>query len=542
MLRLVCPRLSEIKAILTLLRFSIVANQTFQKDYYLLNWQQGSGKTAAVFSKARWQMETEQVKNTIVLAPAIATNLTWETFLRMNGVRYITLHRLRDFDNIPEGCFIVVSISMMDKLKRHLCRLMKQRSQKVAPIFDESDEITNPNSMRTMAVLDTFRRMKYKALATGTTTRNYIIELYSQLELLYNNSVNMMCMCPTAYSQDRESKEIEASDNPWFGMPFPAYRGHVLFKKCFCPGKVSVFGLEKQNQDVYNKDHLYDLISKTIITRKFREFAGDKYDIRTHSVEPHTGEREVQRVIMEEFVRICEKYYNSTGDAKKDAGLKIMRQIKLLIRSCSTPNTFDEYSGDPIPSKVRYIEGMLRDLPGKVAIGCTTLETLNLYQHHIEAEFPDRQVFVIKGEVSFKRREKIIKEFEHTINGILICTQQSLKSSANIPTCNEVILESLQWNIPKMEQFYFRFIRLDSKERKNVHFVSYLDSIEQNLMALVLTKERLNEFIKTGEVKDESDIFEEFDISMSVIESLLIKTMDSEGNVRVTWGSQRVAA
>ena len=93
-----------------------------------------------------------------------------------------------------------------------------------------------------------------------------------------------------------------------------------------------------------------------------------------------------------------------------------------------------------------------------------------------------------------------------------------------------------------MEQFYFRFIRLDSKERTNVHFVSYLDSIEQNLMALVLTKERLNEFIKTGEVKDESDIFEEFDISMSVIESLLIKTMDSEGNVRVTWGSQRVAA
>jgi hypothetical protein len=93
-----------------------------------------------------------------------------------------------------------------------------------------------------------------------------------------------------------------------------------------------------------------------------------------------------------------------------------------------------------------------------------------------------------------------------------------------------------------MEQFYFRFIRLDSKERKNVHFVSYLDSIEQNLMALVLTKERLNEFIKSGEVKDESDIFAEFDISMSVIESLLVKTLDEKGRVYVTWGSQRIAA
>ena len=517
-------------------------NLTFQKDFYLLNWQQGSGKTAAVFSKARYLIETGRVKNVVVLAPAIATNLTWETFLRMNGVRYITLHRLRDFDNIPEGCFIVVSISMMDKLKRHLYKLMKLRSQKVALIFDESDEITNPNSLRTQAVLDAFRRMKYKALATGTTTRNYIIELYSQLELLYNNSVNMMCMCETAYYQDRETREIEGDSNTYFGMPFPAYRGHILFKKCFCPGKASVFGIERQNQDIYNKDHLFDLISKTIITRKFREFAGDKSEIHTHSVEPHDGEREVQRVIMQEFCRICEIYYNKIGDAKKEAGLRMMRQIKLLIKACSVPNAIEEYFGDPYPSKVHYIADMLRKLPGKVAVGCTTLETLDMYGRYIEAEFPDRQVFVIKGEVSFKRREKIIREFENTINGILICTQQSLKSSANIPTCNEVILESLQWNIPKMEQFYFRFIRLDSKERTNVHFVSYLDSIEQNLMALVLTKERLNEFIKTGEVKDESDIFEEFDISMSVIESLLIKTMDGEGNVRVTWGSQRVAA
>jgi hypothetical protein len=222
--------------------------------------------------------------------------------------------------------------------------------------------------------------------------------------------------------------------------------------------------------------------------------------------------------------------------------LRIIRQIKLLIKSCSTPNAFDEYFGDTRPSKLRHIAGMVGGLSGKVAIGCTTLDTLEMYRRHIAREFPDRQVFVIKGDVAFKQRDKIIKEFERTINGILICTQQSLKSSANIPTCNEVILESLQWNIPKMEQFYFRFIRLDSKERKNVHFVSYLDSIEQNLMALVLTKERLNEFIKSGEVKDESDIFAEFDISMSVIESLLVKTLDEKGRVYVTWGSQRIAA
>jgi hypothetical protein len=143
--------------------------------------------------------------------------------------------------------------------------------------------------------------------------------------------------------------------------------------------------------------------------------------------------------------------------------------------------------------------------------------------------------------VDFKKRQTILDLFEATENGILVCTQQSLKSSANVPSCNDVILEALQWNIPKMEQFYFRFIRLDSKEHTRVHFVTYEDSIEQNLMALVLTKERLNEFIKTGDVKEESEIFNEFDISPSIIESLLCREQDDEGHFHISWGQQKVS-
>lgn len=517
-------------------------NLIIRKNYSLLNWQQGSGKTAAVYHRAKYLMKFGRVRNTVVLAPAIATNLTWEAFLKANREEYHVLQKRSDFERIPRGAFVVVSVSMLDKLKKPLQRFMRMQSQKVCLIFDESDEITNPNAGRTIATLSAFRRARYKTLATGTTTRNYIIELYPQIELMYNNSINMLCGCETVYYQDRESKEIYPRENPYRGMPFPAHNGHNLFKACYCPGKASVFGIEKQNQDIYNKDSLSELIAKTIITRKFREFAGDKYEIRTHSVQPAEGEREVYRVIMEEFCRIYERYFNNTGDAKKEAALKIMRQIKLLIRACSVPNMIDGYYGDKYPSKVNYISDLIESIPGKVAVGCTELATLHMYQEYIGEHFPDRPVFIIRGDVSFKKRQVIIKQFEDTINGILICTQQSLKSSANIPSCDDVILESLQWNIPKMEQFYFRFIRLDARNDTRVHFVSYLDSIEQNLMALVLTKERLNEFIKNLEVTEQSEIFEEFDISMSVIESLLIKTHDSEGNVRVSWGSQRIAA
>ena len=515
-------------------------NLVLQKRYALLNWQQGSGKTAAVYYRARFLLKFRKVRNAIILAPAIATNMTWIPFLSVNRERFRVIRAESDLTNVPEGMFLVVSTSMLGKLRRGLVRYVKQTSRKLCLVFDESDEITNPTSQRTRNILCIFRRLKYKILDTGTTTRNNIAELYSQFELLYNNSVNMVCWSPQVYHENKE-REIEEENNTDYGSPFPAFRGHVLFRACHCPGKATVFGIEKQNQDVYNKEELSELIGKTVITRKFRDFAGEKYKIQTHTVSPSDGEREVYRVIIEEFCRICELYYNSTGDAKKDAGLRLMRQIKLLIRACSVPHLIEGYSGDGIPNKTKYIEKLVRKIPGKVAVGCTSIAAFDLYENHLRKCFTDRPVFVVKGDVAFKRRQNIVTEFDSTINGILICTQQSLSSSVNIPACNQVILESLQWNIPRMEQFYFRFIRLDSKEMKDVHYVTYEDSVEQNLMALVLTKERLNEFIKTGEVKEQSEIFEEFDITMSVIDSLLVRTQDHEGKIHISWGSQRIA-
>jgi len=516
-------------------------NLIFQKRYALLNWQQGSGKTAVAYHFARYLLPRKRVRNAIVLAPAIAINLTWEPFLKRNQRPCILATNRQDLAEVPPGHFILVSLSLLGKLERELKRFMKIHSHKVCLIFDESDEITNPDSMRTQYALNIFRRSKYKLLATGTTTRNHITELYSQFELLYNNSVNMMCWCRDIHYQERESREIVRRENDDYGRPFPARGGARLFKSCFCPAKASVFGIEKQNQDIYNKEPLRELIGKSILTRKFKEFAGEKYRIITHNVEMHEGEREVYRIIMQEFLHICDLYFSKLKDSKKEAALRIVRQMQLLIRACSTPNLLTGYHGDEYPSKTRYIGELIDAIPGKVAVGCTTLDALEMYERFLSDALPERELFVIRGDLAFKRREKIIRAFEATGRGILICTQQSLKSSANIPSCDEVILETLQWNIPRMEQFYFRFIRLDSKHTTNVRFVTCNNSIEQNLMALVLTKERLNDFIKTGEVREESSLFDEFDISPSLIENLLRREQDDQGKFHISWGNQQVA-
>ena len=511
----------------------------FQKRYALLNWQQGSGKTAVAYYYSKHRRIN--VKNTVILAPAIAIHLTWEPFLKRHSEKYIIASKPEHLVNIPKGYYVLLSLTMIGELVAPLKEFMKVRSNKVCLLFDESDEITNPSAQRTRQSLNIFRRAKYKLLATGTTTRNNIGELYSQFELLYNNSVNMMCDAYYVYFQNKDG-EIEMKRNDRYLEPFPARGGSTLFKACFCPGKASVFGIEKQNQDVYNQEHLAALIEKTIITRKFKEFAGEKYEIINYTVTPSDGERAVYRTILEKFHEILHLYYNPIKDKKKESQLNLVRQIQLLIKACSVPHQMSGYFGEPYPQKAITIENKLRyELKGKVAIGCTSIDAVELYTNFLSERFPERPLFVVRGNVDFKKRQKILDKFEKTENGLLVCTQQSLKSSANVPSCEDIIIESLQWNIPRMEQFYFRFIRLDSVGMRRVHYLTYEESIEQNLMALILTKERLNEFIKSGEVKEESEIFEEFDISPDIIETLFRREQDDQGKFHIRWGAQKVS-
>lgn len=58
-----------------------------------------------------------------------------------------------------------------------------------------------------------------------------------------------------------------------------------------------------------------------------------------------------------------------------------------------------------------------------------------------------------------------------------------------------------------MSQFYMRFVRYNSTEWKDIYFVTYGDSIESNLMQMVMAKEKINLFMKGQDTDlDESTI------------------------------------
>jgi predicted RNA methylase len=519
-----------------------------QKKYAILNWQQGSGKSSASYAWSKYK----PAKNTFIIGPALAMQLTWKKFMKVNDENFIYLKRWDDINKIKPGQYVLCSIEFVRNNERHLKVFIKRASYKINLVFDESDEITNDSSKKTRAVLNCFRKVKRKLLATGTTTRNNITELYSQLELLYNNSYNMLCICDKYYLEEtlREKDclypelagtRIVERSNEYFGEPFPAFYGATLFKRCFNPATSSVFGIQKHNQDIYNEGALRGLIGQAILTRKFKDLAGDRYTIHTAKVQQTIAERHVYKKIIRELQAVIPSYFSSTGNSRKDSMLNIIRQLSLLIKATSMPQSFPFYHGSDISSKAEWIRNWTAERNCKVLIGCTSIDAVNYYGEKFSEWFPDRKVFIVIGETSFAGRRDIISDFEATDNGIVVCTQQSLKSSVNIPSCNEVLLESLQWNIPKMEQFYFRAIRYDSTDHTNVWFVNYENTIEMNLLALLMAKEKLNDYIKTLEYRDDSDIYSEFNIDMDILNGILTREVDDEGNYQINWGNTAVA-
>ena len=509
----------------------------FQKDYSILAWQMGGGKTAGSYAWSKWKPQ----RNSFIVSASLAINLTWIPFLKTNGESYKVVKSIADIESIKPGDYVLLSFHFITKYEKFLKKYIKKQGRKINLMFDESDEITNNRAKRTRAVLNIFRKVKRKFLTTGTTTRNNIGELYSQLELLYNNSMNMMSWSVNYYVEEKskDGTDIKRRENKYKNKPFPPYSGQTMFRRCFNPSKSTVFGIKKQNQDIYNEEDLRDIIGKTIITRKFREIAGDKYEVENVLVHQDTSEREVYRTIVKELDKILPNYFNSTGNSRKDALLRAMRQLNLLIEATSTPQMFDFYSGRGTPKKAKKIFEMIEGFNEKVAVGCTSIKGTDWYFDELEAKFPNRKIFKVVGDVSFNKRKSILKEFEATNDGILVCTQQSLKSSVNIPTCDRVIIESLQWNIPKIEQFYFRFIRYNSKNKTKVHFINYAGTIEVNLLALLMAKEKLNDYIKTLEYRENSDIYDEYDIDLDILNNLITKQKDDEGNVQLSWGEAK---
>lgn len=518
-------------------------NLTLQKRYAFLQWEQGSGKTPAAIFTGKHRVEIGAVHSIWVISSAISIRNNWDVILKGAGFSYVFVERLADLQRIRPGDFVILTLNKVSQYKKQIGRYIKQLGYKIQFIFDESDNISNPSSKQTLSVLSCFRRCKYKLLTTGTSTRNNISEFAPQLELLYNNSINMISWCRTLYSYDKRSADMEHKENPYYAMPIPAYKkGYRLFANSHLPEKITVFGVGQRNQDIYNADELDRLLGKTVITRTFEEVTGK--DIRRIHQMPIPflpEEREVYNIVLKEFYRIQREYYNSTGNSRKDALMRLIQQITLLLRISAAPDCMKEYEGETPLKEMAVVEALARWPEEVVAIGVRHTTVLDRYAAAIREYLPDRPLFVVTGStVTFAKRRALREVLRDSQNGILLCTQQSLPSSVNFEFVNKIIIPEMHYNNAGMSQFYMRFVRYTSTEKKDLYFPIYIGSLESNLMQMVLAKEKLTMFMK-GQDADMDEIYAKFGVDYDLLSTLMTRETDDEGHLRIHWGEQKIA-
>lgn len=518
-------------------------NRILQKRYGMLQWEQGSGKTLAAIAAATYRMKNQGLHSAWVVSSAISIRNNWDVVLPNYGLSYVFVERLVDLERIRPGDFVLVTLNKLGSYQKQIKKWIKRHNQKICLTLDESDEISNPDSQRAKASLDCFRRCRMKLLTTGTSTRNNISEFAPQLELLYNNSINMITWCRTTYYCDREDNSINSENNAYYGCPIPAYKtGYALFSACHLPEKTTVFGMTERTQDIYNADELNRLLAKTVITRTFEEITGKEIR-RIHQVPLQflPEEKAVYRMVMEEFYKVQREYFASTGNHRKDAMLRLVQQITLLLRVAAAPNTLKEYNGGT-PLKIMTAVEMAAEWENEiVAIGVRHQNVLNAYAEAFREYLPNRPLFIVTGSTkTFAQRRALRKTLRDSGNGILLCTQQSLPSSVNFEYVNKILIPEMHFNNSGMSQFYMRFIRYTSTEYKDIYFLNYIGSLESNLLQMVIAKEKINLFMK-GQDTDLDQIYDKFGIDYNLLALLMQKGVDEEGNLQIRWGEQQIA-
>jgi hypothetical protein len=518
-------------------------NKIIQKKYGLLQWSMGGGKSFSSLFYGLYRLENNHCKNIIIVAPAIAIKNTYIDMLENYNIKYRVIDSIQSIKNIQQGEFLLITFNMCIKYQRQLKKFIKVNNKKFALTMDESDGISNILSKRCKASLNCFKKLPYKILLSGTSTRNSINEIYGQLALLYNNSINMLSMNEYIYQIDDETKELKKVSNKIHNQPFPSYkRGYELFSNSFIPKKITVFGVSKFNQDIFNKDTLKDIIDKTIITRSLKDIVGRELtEIHQVTCKFSESEYSLYKTILDEFYSMSAEYQIHTGNSRKDSLFKILAQLNCLLKSCSTPHTFREYIGNEISSKFLKVFELIDSFKEeRIAIGCTRIKTVNTYYNELTKRYPNRKIFRITGQdTTLKQRKNLVEEMKEYKDCIILSTQQSLSCSMNIGFVDKVIITEMNWNDAGTSQYRARFSRMNSDNVTDIYNVFYEKSIEANLLKLNMSKEKLCMFMKNEDIEEE-ELYVKYGIDPHMLNSLMVKEKNEDGSINITWGEQEI--
>jgi hypothetical protein len=80
---------------------------------------------------------------------------------------------------------------------------------------------------------------------------------------------------------------------------------------------------------------------------------------------------------------------------------------------------------------------------------------------------------------------------------------------------------------------------MNSDNKTQVYNVIYNKSIENNLLKLIMCKEKLNLFMKNQDLNDD-EIFEKYGVDSWLFNCLMVKEKNEDGSINITWGEQNI--
>lgn len=363
-------------------------NLILQKKYNFLQWDTGTGKSLAALTYLKYHLSHGNVRNGIIVAPAIAITGTFESSLEAFKIPFINIKSIKNINNIQRGQIAIITFNMLIKYQKQIKRFIKLNNSKIATVIDESDNICNISSKRSKACFNALRSSKYKLLTTATSVRNSIHEVFAEFSFLYGESVNFINNCKEIYIENKRTKELESKSNQYYLKPYPMYtKGLKLFKESHSPNKQTVFGLSQNTQNIYNSEVLKKIINKTIITRTFEDITNRSIsNIYQHTVKFNESEYRLYKKVMEEFYSMGISY--RTENSRKDAMLQILAQLNTLIKCCSASHLFKECSDIEVSEKFKKVFSLIEKWNDEhVVIGCRFKKTVYSYANHIKRDF-----------------------------------------------------------------------------------------------------------------------------------------------------------
>lgn len=405
--------------------------------------EMGTGKTRTTLELIKYRLELKKIKNIIWFTP-VSTKFNLEKEIKKHCDLGICNFNEKTNEESEFSIINIVGIESVSSSDRVKLACFKCLCNETMLVVDESSYIKNHRAKRSSFIETISKKLKYKLILNGTPTTNNVSDLYQQFKLLSPQILGYRSFHTFANNHLEYDKKIPgriiASENVDFlSSKIAPYSYRIMKVDCLSlPEKIHkiIKGNLTNEQETW-----YERIKEELLFRAFEE------------------EREFD--ILNLFNKLQQI---SSGFLIEDNSVRLFKN-----------------------KKVELLEDLKDKLEGKTVI----FFKFNAEKHFIKKIFKD--IKFITGDISIKKRNKYIEEFENENQYIAInlsCGSYGL----NLQVAENVIYYSNKFNFSEKLQSEDRVHRIG--QLKNVKYYDIcVSNIENRITESLSRKQNLLDLI-----------------------------------------------